>query len=102
MLWKKFLNASKAYSAKVLVMGGDITGKMVIPIVQGERGQWTATFHGRNERMQTEADVGTAVDPPEVVRAPRLHRLRQAESGENLEIPPPHGLRRRHIDQPRG
>jgi uncharacterized protein len=57
VLWKKFLNASKVYKAKVLVMGGDITGKMVIPIVQGEGGEWTARFHGRNERMQTEADV---------------------------------------------
>jgi uncharacterized protein len=57
VLWKKFLNASKVYKAKVLVMGGDITGKMVIPIVRGEDGVWTATFHGRSERMQTEAEV---------------------------------------------
>jgi Icc-related predicted phosphoesterase len=57
VLWKKFLNASKVYRAKVLVMGGDITGKMVIPIVRGQDGQWAATFHGRNERMQTEAEV---------------------------------------------
>jgi len=57
VLWKKFLNAAKVYQAKVLVMGGDITGKMVIPIVHGEDGVWTATFHGRNERMETEAEV---------------------------------------------
>lgn len=57
VLWKKFLNASKVYNAKVLVMGGDITGKMVIPIIEGDNGEWTATFHGRNERMQTEAEV---------------------------------------------
>lgn len=57
VLWKKFLNASKVYNAKVLVMGGDITGKMVIPIIQGEDGASTATFHGRNERMETEAEI---------------------------------------------
>ncbi len=57
VLWKKFLNAPKVYKAKVLVMGGDITGKMVIPIVQGEAGEWSAMFHGRTERMQTEAEV---------------------------------------------
>jgi uncharacterized protein len=57
VLWKKFLNAPKVYKAKVLVMGGDITGKMVIPVVQGEAGEWSATFHGRTERMQTEAEV---------------------------------------------
>ena len=39
MLWKKFLNAPKVYNAKVLVMGGDITGKVVVPIVRGEDGR---------------------------------------------------------------
>ena len=57
VLWKKFLNASKVYNAKVLVMGGDITGKMVIPIVRNDDGTWSATFHGRAEKLSTEADV---------------------------------------------
>ena len=34
LLWRKFLNAGKFYGADVLVMGGDIAGKAVIPIVQ--------------------------------------------------------------------
>lgn len=29
----KFLNAAKAYKANVIILGGDITGKMIIPIV---------------------------------------------------------------------
>jgi uncharacterized protein len=33
-LWRKFINAGKFYSADVLVMGGDITGKAVVPIIQ--------------------------------------------------------------------
>ena len=37
VLWKKFLNAPKYYKARVLVMGGDITGKVVIPVVEGRR-----------------------------------------------------------------
>jgi uncharacterized protein len=57
VLWKKFLNAPKVYKAKVLVMGGDITGKMVIPIVHEENGEWTGQLFGRKERMETEADV---------------------------------------------
>ncbi len=31
VLWRKFLNAAQAYRADVLVMGGDLTGKVVIP-----------------------------------------------------------------------
>jgi uncharacterized protein len=57
VLWKKFLNASKVYGASVLVMGGDITGKMVIPIVHAENGTWEATFHGRTEKLKTEDEV---------------------------------------------
>ena len=34
LLWRKFLNAGKFYGADVLIMGGDIAGKAVIPIVQ--------------------------------------------------------------------
>jgi uncharacterized protein len=33
-LWRKFVNAGAFYNADVLVMGGDITGKAVVPIVQ--------------------------------------------------------------------
>lgn len=57
VLWKKFLNASKIYNAKVLVMGGDITGKMVIPIVREGSAVWTAQLFGRKERMESEASV---------------------------------------------
>lgn len=33
LLWRKFVNAGSFYGADVLVMGGDITGKAVVPIV---------------------------------------------------------------------
>ena len=31
--FKKFINAGKFYNVDVLVLGGDITGKMLIPII---------------------------------------------------------------------
>ena len=34
VLWRKFLNAAAAYRAEVLVMGGDVTGKVVVPLVE--------------------------------------------------------------------
>ncbi len=39
VLWLKFLNAPKHYKARVLVMGGDVTGKMVIPLVEDPAGR---------------------------------------------------------------
>jgi Icc-related predicted phosphoesterase len=42
--WRKFLNAGKFFGANVLVMGGDITGKLIIPLVRrGDR--YRCTFH---------------------------------------------------------
>jgi Icc-related predicted phosphoesterase len=37
--WKKFINAGKFYQVDVLVLGGDMTGKAIVPIVHqgGER-----------------------------------------------------------------
>jgi Icc-related predicted phosphoesterase len=38
----KFLNAAQGYEADVLVLGGDITGKRVVPVVRDASG----TYHG--------------------------------------------------------
>jgi Icc-related predicted phosphoesterase len=34
VVWRKFLNAAKFYGADVLIMGGDVTGKAVVPVVR--------------------------------------------------------------------
>jgi Icc-related predicted phosphoesterase len=34
MLWRKFINAAGFYGVEVLVMGGDIAGKAVVPVVR--------------------------------------------------------------------
>jgi Icc-related predicted phosphoesterase len=55
--WRKFLNAAAFYKADVLVMGGDVMGKLTIPIIREAGGAHRATIHGRVERLDTEADV---------------------------------------------
>jgi Icc-related predicted phosphoesterase len=44
----KFLNAAKFYSADGLILGGDMTGKGFVPVVQ-ENGGYRADFLGRTE-----------------------------------------------------
>jgi Icc-related predicted phosphoesterase len=34
LLWRKFLGAARFYGAEVLIMGGDIAGKAVVPIIE--------------------------------------------------------------------
>ena len=31
--WKKFINAAKFYGADIIILGGDMTGKAIVPII---------------------------------------------------------------------
>lgn len=53
--FRKFINAGKFYQANVLVMGGDITGKMMIPIIREGPGKYRATLQGTLEHLDGEA-----------------------------------------------
>lgn len=44
--WRKFLNACKIYKADVAIVGGDITGKMVVPLVEQPDGSYKAKYYG--------------------------------------------------------
>ena len=57
VLWLKFLNAPKHYKAQVLVMGGDVTGKMVIPLVEDPPGVFTGKLFGRALRAESETEL---------------------------------------------
>lgn len=57
ILWRKFLNAPKYYKAQVLLMGGDITGKVVVPLVEEPNGAFTAQLFSRRLRAETEAEL---------------------------------------------
>ena len=45
-VFMKWVNAGKIHKADAIVMGGDITGKMIIPLVQQADGGFTAEFMG--------------------------------------------------------
>ena len=49
----KFVNAAKTYKANAIVLGGDITGKMIVPIVERPDGTFAATFLGTTQIMKT-------------------------------------------------
>lgn len=45
-VFRKWMNAAKHYGTDVLVMGGDLTGKMLVPIVEEPDGTFTARYEG--------------------------------------------------------
>lgn len=54
--FRKWLNAPAAYGTDILVLGGDMTGKTMAPIVRDEDG-WEATVFGATERVGTEEEL---------------------------------------------
>src|SRR5574339_816808 len=55
--FRKFINAGKFYDADVLVMGGDITGKLLIPVIREKNGCYRATVQGRVEQLAGEEEL---------------------------------------------
>ena len=53
MCWRKFLNAAKFYDADILICGGDMTGKAIVPIVQ-EDGHFTVTLGSDQQSVEAE------------------------------------------------
>jgi uncharacterized protein len=84
--WRKFLNSGKHYQADVIILGGDMTGKALVPIINDGGGSWHATLLENRETLVGEEQVAAfeqavkrrgyypfRVDPDE------LHELAQDE-----------------------
>jgi hypothetical protein len=54
--WKKFLNAGPFYGADVVILGGDITGKAMVPIVE-RGGTWDASLQDHRYTLTTEQEI---------------------------------------------
>jgi Icc-related predicted phosphoesterase len=55
--FKKLLNAGVLHKASAIVIGGDITGKQVVPIVRQAGGEYSATFLGEQQQLKSEAEA---------------------------------------------
>jgi Icc-related predicted phosphoesterase len=55
--WKKFLNAGAFYKADAVVLGGDVTGKAMVPIVRRPNGAWEASLQDHREVLESEEEI---------------------------------------------
>lgn len=55
--WRKFLNSGKHYEADAIVLGGDMTGKALVPIVHDGGGRWHATLLENRHELEGEDEV---------------------------------------------
>jgi Icc-related predicted phosphoesterase len=54
--WRKFLNAGPHYGADIVIVGGDITGKAMVPIVE-RGGTWETSLQDHHQILETEEEV---------------------------------------------
>jgi len=59
--FKKFLNAAKFYKANILVLGGDLTGKVLIPIVDQGDGTFRCRFEGNELSLKNRKEVDDVI-----------------------------------------
>ena len=55
--FRKFLHAGGVYGADVVIMGGDCTGKMIIPVVGSDADGWSVDWAGRVHRPATAEEL---------------------------------------------
>ena len=55
--WRKFLGAGRFYGVQALIMGGDLTGKAVVPIEHRPDGSFTTTFIGETRSGRTAEEL---------------------------------------------
>jgi Icc-related predicted phosphoesterase len=55
--WKKFINAGKFYGAGILILGGDMTGKAIVPIIHQGGDAYKAVLLEQESMLQGEDEV---------------------------------------------
>ncbi len=55
--FRKFINAARIYEVDALILGGDITGKMMTPIISLGNGTYRASFYGEMHMLRDEEDL---------------------------------------------
>jgi Icc-related predicted phosphoesterase len=84
--WRKFLNSGKHYQADVIILGGDMTGKALVPIIDDGGDRWHATLLENRQVLEGEDQVAEFEQAvirrgyyPFRVTPEELHDLSQSE-----------------------
>jgi uncharacterized protein len=59
--WKKFISAGKFYQVDVLILGGDMTGKAIIPIIAQGGGKYKVTLLEQETILSNDEEVKNMV-----------------------------------------
>ena len=56
-VWRKWLKVPEIYNVDVLMLCGDLTGKVLVPIIKQDTGNYIASYFGRNWELKTEDEI---------------------------------------------
>ncbi|HEY2079926.1 MAG TPA: hypothetical protein VGH53_26660, partial [Streptosporangiaceae bacterium] len=91
--WRKFLNSAAFYKADLVVLGGDVTGKAMVPIT-AHTGYWEVTLRGETLRLDSKSELDDTMTRirnsgfyPAIVSPDELTHLGENEAavGERFE-----------------
>jgi uncharacterized protein len=60
--WRKFLNSGRHYEADAIVLGGDMTGKALVPVISDGGDRWHSTLLENREKLEGEEAVSAFED----------------------------------------
>jgi Icc-related predicted phosphoesterase len=84
--FRKFINAGKFYEVNVIVMGGDIQGKLMIPIIKESNGHHRATVQGRVEQLTTEEELKALTSKLDILGF--YHKVMEEDEFKSLQADP--------------
>jgi hypothetical protein len=56
-VWKKFIRGAERYKANVSIVGGDVTGKSVVPVTENPDGTFSAEFQEQNHLLKNREEL---------------------------------------------
>ena len=59
--WRKFINAAKFYEANILILGGDMTGRAIIPIIAQGKDRYKVTLLEQETMLEGKEAVDSMV-----------------------------------------
>lgn len=59
--WKKFINAGKFYEADIIILGGDMTGKAIVPLIAQGSGKYKVTLLEQETILEGQDEVDEMV-----------------------------------------
>jgi Icc-related predicted phosphoesterase len=56
-VWRKWISAVSIYEADALILSGDLTGKVLVPLILQEDGSYKASYFGTTWVLKNEEEI---------------------------------------------